>query len=1145
MRLERLDLTRYGKFTDRSLAFAPPKPGAPDLHILYGPNEAGKSTTLAAWLDLLFGIPDKSPYRFLHQSAMRVGARLDIGGQMQEVVRIKGRGATLLDAGGAALPEAVLGAGLGGIDLAGYRAMFSLDDDTIEAGGNSILASQGDLGQLLFSASAGLTGLGKGLETLRREADAFFRPRAQNTALNSLKARLDALEARKREIDTQAADYARLTAQEAQAHEEWAAVQARLSETQVALAAQRQLQAALPIYARWLRLGADLAPLSALPEPPGDWAALLPDLAQAQAATRARQEETAARITALERQLAALCPDPDVLAAREEIAAATDLKSAHDEAVKDLPHREEEATSAAQQIAALLLALGQPGADPAALRLLARTVAGLRALIETRSGVEARRQAAHTEATEAETAATEAAALLADAGGAPLRAEALAVLLASLRAQDPGGALRHARRQRALAEETLAPKLAALAPWRGGVEDLTAMAPPLLRQIDGWQAAIASANQARAAAEAEVARLQAQIARAEAGLAAQGVGGGPVDAATAAAVRSQREAAWAAHRARLDAGSADAFEAALRHDDRMGAAWAAQGAEVARDAQAQEALAVLRADLTGAEAAQVAAQGSQSAAVRALQAGIAALSDKLDPDQSAEALRHWLGLRDAALEAAAQVARARAEETAAEAAVSAARAALVAALAGAGADADPDLPYDTLMAEAQAQSDASTRLGALHATAAQARAVHQRRQAALAAAEAEADRWAQEWAGLAADSWLMEGGAAPEPDVMRALLDGAEALERAAATHAALNDRIAKMRANRVAFEAAVARLGQVLGMAEGAALWADVTARLTRADEVERARATALADHQAATRRAEDLAQERLKIDAQLFEMMRFFDASDVTDLREALTACARRQRLTAARISAEDEICEALAAADLAGALARLEAIDRMRLEADLAQYEARAQELTEAAQTAFAALSEARRQLSAVGGDDAAARLDEARETVLLEISEQASAHLRRRLGILAVDHALSDYRDSHRSAMMQRASEAFALISRGAYSGLAAQPDKDREVLLAMAADGSAKPAPDLSKGTRFQLYLALRVAGYHTLAETRRPVPFIADDIMETFDDDRSAEAFALLAQMATVGQVIYLTHHRHLCEIAQRVCPAAQITQLG
>ena len=65
--------------------------------------------------------------------------------------------------------------------------------------------------------------------------------------------------------------------------------------------------------------------------------------------------------------------------------------------------------------------------------------------------------------------------------------------------------------------------------------------------------------------------------------------------------------------------------------------------------------------------------------------------------------------------------------------------------------------------------------------------------------------------------------------------------------------------------------------------------------------------------------------------------------------------------------------------------------------------------------------------------------------------------------------------------------------------------------------------------------------YEEFAAARPSVPFIADDIMETFDEPRSEEVFRLFGQMAQVGQVIYLTHHRHLCEIARQVVPAVKI----
>jgi uncharacterized protein YhaN len=97
---------------------------------------------------------------------------------------------------------------------------------------------------------------------------------------------------------------------------------------------------------------------------------------------------------------------------------------------------------------------------------------------------------------------------------------------------------------------------------------------------------------------------------------------------------------------------------------------------------------------------------------------------------------------------------------------------------------------------------------------------------------------------------------------------------------------------------------------------------------------------------------------------------------------------------------------------------------------------------------------------------------------------------------------------------------------------------------MTQDGRSKDADALSEGTRAQLYLALRIAGYHEFVQAHGPVPFVADDIMESFDDDRALAAFELLSEMAQVGQVIYLTHHTHLCDIARAACAQVNIQQM-
>lgn len=65
-----------------------------------------------------------------------------------------------------------------------------------------------------------------------------------------------------------------------------------------------------------------------------------------------------------------------------------------------------------------------------------------------------------------------------------------------------------------------------------------------------------------------------------------------------------------------------------------------------------------------------------------------------------------------------------------------------------------------------------------------------------------------------------------------------------------------------------------------------------------------------------------------------------------------------------------------------------------------------------------------------------------------------------------------------------------------------------------------------------------------MAQALARLPFIADDIMETFDEPRSEEVFRLLTEIASIGPVIYLTHHRHLCDMAQKVLPSVRIHEL-
>lgn len=183
MRLEHLDLICYGCFQGKQIPF-PVDRG--DFHIIYGPNEAGKSTALNAIEDLLFGIPKNTNYNFLFDNKdLRIGAILHNGSDANRLAfqRKKGTKDTILDEKDTPLPNSILNDFLHGLDRSFFERMFSLGHERLKEGGKAILEEKDDIGRTLFSASAGLLGLGNVLKRLEAEADQIWGPRKSGQRL--------------------------------------------------------------------------------------------------------------------------------------------------------------------------------------------------------------------------------------------------------------------------------------------------------------------------------------------------------------------------------------------------------------------------------------------------------------------------------------------------------------------------------------------------------------------------------------------------------------------------------------------------------------------------------------------------------------------------------------------------------------------------------------------------------------------------------------------------------------------------------------------------------------------------------------------------------------------------------------------------
>jgi len=184
------------------------------LTVVFGPNEAGKSTLRHFVLGVLFGFPAGNtnyPRYNPPSGAMRSG-RLYLSSEGEDFVlsRLEKKGSragelTLLGPDGKARGDAELTALLGGLNRKVYDKIFAIGLDEL----NDLAAlTDGDLQDHLLSA--GVTGAGRiatrARNDLRDRAGAIHRARAQSTEVAAIREELRAVEARLSEAQHAARD---------------------------------------------------------------------------------------------------------------------------------------------------------------------------------------------------------------------------------------------------------------------------------------------------------------------------------------------------------------------------------------------------------------------------------------------------------------------------------------------------------------------------------------------------------------------------------------------------------------------------------------------------------------------------------------------------------------------------------------------------------------------------------------------------------------------------------------------------------------------------------------------------------------------------------------------------------------------------
>lgn len=1150
MRFYRLDIPSFGPFTGLELSFPGPEN---DLHVIYGGNEAGKSSLLRAIRDLLFGIHGQSGDAFLHNySKMLLKAGIENrAGNRLDFQRRKGNRNTLLDADGKALPDTALQPFLGMVSQSYFSTMFGLGSSELRDGSQQLLEGKGEIGQALFSASLGGTPVQRVLDSLEEESGRIFKkPSAARSSIRSGAARYQELNASYKASVVAPGTWDQLT----RALEENGSLKSRLENEIAGLEGDaawiQRCEDALPIIGRLNEERLLLEALPVLPE-------VASDFGERARAARDQVRETAARVQTLTALIERLKVQLSECVRFPEIMAVENALDVLHQEFGSYCTRREELNGQLAQLAGLEARLRAGMAD---LQIQGE----LESLEAMRPGI-----ASRLACEEAAGALTRAQSLSRESRG---RVDALKRLIAeqhqelqSLPETDPEK-LREAlsvAEGAAEAARTLEAGRAALQGLEQAVADARARIRDIPEDLElATRLPVPSPNGIRifrerlAGLEGDRRRVVLQIrdeletvANLQRELERLGRRGELPTEESLRAARAHRDHGWQLVLAEWKGpGTSEKLDPALPLEEAFPRA--VEKADGIADRLRREADAVAQAEekrlsledgqrrietrravLAGLEAEIQTCQGEWGAAWEA--SGIRPRS----PQEMEEWRDDWARLGGIV----SQWRDARAEVESKSQRIEQARSVLAAALEESGDKAFSVL-YDTAKIRVrQAEENSGRRMAMAEQQANRSRELETLiPESARLDGDLEAARaaWEVQRRALGLPEHISAESGVSLLQERRALLSLFDDWQQRGCEAAAVQEAVRQ-------YENRVQAMGARLGFEAGEAvtleplLWralSEARRAQTSHDQLAGQIAEASAELQAATQAAA-LAMSHLQ------ELLNAAGLAGAEELEPFIASVEKRTEIQGHLKNLRETLSGLARGSGVDEFIAGVQRENPQEIPGRRAGLERLLTAKRAALQEVHTTLQDLKRQQSGLEqAGDAAADFSQQAQSVAATLKQEAQRFIRLRLATHFLSTRIERFREENQGPLLEKSGQFFAAMTRGSFAGLDTEFDKGVPVMLGRRPDRSTVSVAGMSEGTRDQLYLALRLAALDRHLEGHEPMPLILDDLLSTFDDDRARAILTQLAAFSGRTQIFLFTHHAHLVELCRQTLGAGAFT---
>ena len=181
--------------------------------------------------------------------------------------------------------------------------------------------------------------------------------------------------------------------------------------------------------------------------------------------------------------------------------------------------------------------------------------------------------------------------------------------------------------------------------------------------------------------------------------------------------------------------------------------------------------------------------------------------------------------------------------------------------------------------------------------------------------------------------------------------------------------------------------------------------------------------------------------------------------------------------------------------------------------------------------------------LAGEDESSSLRVDRNALVEDLREYARDWSRLKLADALLSRAREKFQKERQPGVIQHAQTFFTSVTGERYRKLYAPIEE--QTIIVEDGNGAPKHPSELSRGTKEQLYLALRFGLIREFGEHAELLPVIVDEILVNFDPDRAKRAAEAFVELSQTNQVLVFTCHPEMVKIFTSSFSDVQVIEIA